>query len=156
MLSRSCLEFLIWVSSVTISGTGYTQRQVSQLAGVALVASLTSRTLVTCSHCPSSRRSPREAVSRFLIQLHELFPMVQEASRRLAKRSNVLRQQLEASQLSACDGIFRKTLRCFWLRLIGWFELPHDADLMSLSNCSTPFLSHLSCFNHSMSGMNVK
>ena len=150
MLPRSCLKFLIWVSSVTISGTGYTQ-QVSQLAGVAFVASLTSRTLVTCSHCPSSRRSPREAVSRFLIQLHELFPMVQEASRRLVKRSNVLRQQLEASQLSACEGIFRKTLRCFWLCLIGWFGLPCDALVTSLSKrpthhgtfCSTPFLLRL-------------
>ena len=42
-------------------------------------------------------------------------------------------------------------LLCFWLRLIGWFGLPHEADVTSLSErttdygtlCSTPFLSCL-------------
>ena len=59
--------------------------------------------------------------------------------------------------------MFRKTLRCVWLRLIGWFGLPLGADVTSLSERPTDhgtLLQHAifispSCFHHSMLGVNV-
>ena len=79
---------------------------------------------------------------------YDLFTVVWPQRQLLGK---VLRQQFEDNQFSACEGIFRNTLRRFWLCLIGWFGLPCNADITSLREqptdhgtlCCTPFLLHL-------------
>ena len=68
-------------------------------------------------------------------------------------RPNTVLQHFEAMQLSACEEMFRNMLWRFWLHLAGWFGLPCNPDVTSLSKqptdhgsgllCSTPFLSHL-------------
>ena len=70
---------------------------------------------------------------------------------RVVMRPKTVLQHSNASQFLVCKEMFRNTLQCFWLCLLGWFGLLRDADVMSLSKWptdhgtlwSTPFLSCL-------------
>ena len=90
--------------------------------------------------------------------LHEASQSFKILRRRVITRPKTVFQHSDVSQFSACEEMFRNTLPCSWLRLIGWFGLPHNADVTSLSErptdhgtlCSTSFFFFFippSCFD---------
>ena len=86
---------------------------------VELVLNTTSLVLNTTSRCRKASRS---------------FKILR---RRVITRLETVLERSDASHFSACEETFRNTLRCSWLRLIGWFGLPRNADVTSLSEGPT-------------------
>ena len=96
-------------------------------------------------------------LSWFLIRRCRVFTKFHKPSRCFTKRffarPNTVLQHFEATQLSACEEMFRNMLWGFWLHLTGWFGRPPNPDVTSLSKqpndhgsgllCSMPFLSRL-------------
>ena len=121
--------------------------QVEPLRCVPLV--LTAEMIKVILQCAPPER-------RFLMRLGKCSRSFRRLQEDWPNSPNILRQQLEASQFSTCEGIFRNTLRCFWLRLNAWFGLPREADVMSWHTLQHAIFIASSCFDHSMSGVNVK
>ena len=77
--------------------------------------------------------------------------------------SNILVQHFEASQLSACEGIFRKTSVLLvasdwlvWTSTRSWRHVTEWANNWLWHTLQHAIFIMLSCFDHSMSGVTVK
>ena len=94
-----------------------------------------SRSVNSCVHIhdPFKRTVLKQVLNTTSRCIHEGSISFRGTSRTSFIRPKTLRQNVQASQFSACKAMIRNTLWCYLLPLIGWFGLPRDADVTSLS-----------------------